>query len=167
MTNQESNSAQCACCAASYRSVILPFSNSFYKTEIDMKNRLTKKLRCLRVPVQADMIEPRHGSLWRQGQQELRPNQPGGERRRQSRKGRFGESHANGRWFAVSAQSDPRAGKSITDRFGLSDESRCFNWIQGVGARGRTGAHFMMCVGLRKSQAVQQTDYRQNHRRRR
>jgi hypothetical protein len=48
MTNQESNSAQCACCAASYWSAILPLSNSFYKTEIDMKNRLTKKLRCLR-----------------------------------------------------------------------------------------------------------------------
>src|SRR5215813_7301131 len=27
---------------------VLPLSNSFYKTEIDMKNRLTKKLRCLR-----------------------------------------------------------------------------------------------------------------------
>src|SRR5215510_8925438 len=49
MTNRESNSAQCACCAARYRSVILPLSNSFYKTEIDMKNRLTKKLRCLRL----------------------------------------------------------------------------------------------------------------------
>src|SRR5215510_9477875 len=48
MTSQESNSAQCVCCAASYRSVILRLSNSFYKTEIDMKNRLTKKLRCLR-----------------------------------------------------------------------------------------------------------------------
>src|SRR5262245_939267 len=48
MANQESNSAQCAYCAASYWSVHLPLSNSFYKTEIDMKNRLTKKLRCLR-----------------------------------------------------------------------------------------------------------------------
>src|SRR5262249_38596816 len=57
MTNQESNSAQCACCAASYRSVILPFSNSFYKTEIDMKNRLTKKLRCLR---RAGSALPKH-----------------------------------------------------------------------------------------------------------
>src|SRR5262245_56512618 len=48
MTNQESNSAQCACCAARYRSVTLLLSNSFYKTEIDVKNRLTKNLRCLR-----------------------------------------------------------------------------------------------------------------------
>jgi hypothetical protein len=48
MANQESNSAQCAYCAARYRSAILRLSNSFYKTEIDMKSRLTKKLRCLR-----------------------------------------------------------------------------------------------------------------------
>src|SRR5262245_211957 len=42
------NDQICTRTAASYRSVILPLSNSFYKTEIDMKNRLTKKLRCLR-----------------------------------------------------------------------------------------------------------------------